>query len=290
MSDHTSVATPFYRPGAAPSKQAPNYQGGSDQANRRMVVTYRDQHRSPKFPDGRPWWGYVEIPSDPLQAPGVVGEMLPGHHEFPFGTRDDPTWERWEAPWYPEPKYLDFDHRKGTMRIRYDRMSADDTRDTRTYYAACNKLAAGNGWEPPRPGTSLHPRFVDILGQPPRSPKLAEAAQSGDRWLLGFSDEANDALAAVVRASTYGDVAALSYEEALAASQSVRAPISAPLAQASDVLAMSQEQLNTLIAQAVANALAAQAPAKPKGGNAAHMAKMKAAADAKRTQAAGVAA
>lgn len=258
MIDHTPSKDPFFRPGPSPSKAPANYQGGADQANRRMLTTFRDQHKSPKFPEGRPWWGYVELPADPMQPPGVVGAMQPGNHEHPFGTREDPTYERWEAPWYPQEKFFDFDHRRGIIRLRYDKMVVEYTAENRKYYAAANKIAAGNGWEPPKPGGAMHPRFVDILGQQPQSVKIPQAAQAGDRWLLGFQDERNDELAKILRDTTYGDWEGMSYEEALALTSG---PKPSALSTPDDVLTMNATQLNELIAHAVANAMAGRSSA-----------------------------
>lgn len=287
MSYDHNPSKAIYRPGPDPSKVPVSYEGGSDQANRRMLVTYRDHHRFAKFPEGRCWWGYVEIPADPMLPPGAVGSLAPGHHEFPFGTREDPTWERWEAPWYPQEKYFDFDHRRSLVRIRYDKMIADYTQRNREYYAAANKIASGNGWEAPRMGGDLHPRYIDLLGQQPQSIKIPQAAQAGDPWLLGFSQEPNEQLAKLLRETTYGDWDGMAYEEALQIANGVATPLSSP----AEVLSMNPDQLNALIAQAVADALARQATArKKKGPSPEHMDKMRQAAANKRASQAGASA
>lgn len=284
MIDHVPSKTPFFRPGPEPSKAPANYEGGADQANRRMLVTYRDHHKDRKFQDGRPWWGYVELPADPKHPMGAVGAMQPGNHEFPFGTREDPTHERWEAPWYPQEKFFDFDHRRGTIRLRYDKMIAEYTSENRVYYAAANKIAAGNGWEPPKMGGALHPRFIDILGQQPQSVKIPQAAQAGDRWLLGFTDEPNEELAKILKETTYGDWAGMTYEDALAVAGGTK---SAPLSNPEEVLSLNAAQLNDLIAAAVANAIAQQST--KKNGSGAGLEKARAAKAAKKAQAEAVA-
>jgi hypothetical protein len=221
---------------------------------------------------------------------GLVGNLTPGSTEHPFGTRENPNHDRWEAPWYPDEKYFDYDHRRQRCRVRYDRMIADYTSATRLFYQAANRLAAGNGWEPPKMGQSIHPRFTDVLGQLPQSPKIPEAAQAGDRWLLGFSQEPNDLLQKLLRETGYSDWTGMSYEDALAVANGPREPLSSP----DGVLAMTDAQLQAMIAQAVANALASQAvppvPTKKKGPSPEHMAKMQQAATAKRLAQAGASA
>lgn len=283
--DHTPTNKPIYRPGPEPSKKAPDYTGGADQSNRRLLVTYRDQHRSTRFAEGRPWWGHIEIPADPLMPPGMVAAPIPGSSETPFGTRFDPTEGQWEAPWYPDVKYFDYDHRKQTIRIRYDKMLVDYKEANKKWLAAANKVAAGNGWEPPMLTGKPHPRYIDIIGPLPQSVKIPEAAIAGDPWLLGFSSEPNDKLADALRETTYGDWEGMDYESALLIAQGKQVT-TAPLSTPDAVLGMSHEDVQALVAQAVAAALAAHGvastPKKRKGPGPDHMQHMREKAAAKR--------
>lgn len=224
--------------------QKPTVKNGTiaTQADRRFLVTVFDQHKSPRFPNGRPWWGSAEFPSNPGEDPGIVGALMPGNHEDPFGST-------WEAPWLPvyTVRYFAVNFQNRKVQIKYGVIRSDCQQATEKYYAATAVIAYEKEWEPPVVGGVVDHFYRAVLGPPPQSPKIPEAAQAGDPWLLGSTQEANDGLLAILKATQYGG------------SGVIIPPVAkAPLATPDDVLTMSKADLNALIAQAVGDALAAQ--------------------------------
>lgn len=219
-----------------PSKTPTHIKSVASQADRRKVVTFYDQHRSSKFPTGRPWWGHVEMPSDPMFPGGVVGSLTPGDHTDTPG-----IWESaWEAPWLPDEKYLRSDTETGKVTIHYGAMLSDYRAANEKYYAAAAVIAFEKGWEAPEPNGTVEYRFRAVLGPPPQSPKIPQAAMAGDPWLLGFSREPNEELVRILKATAYGGTGV----------------VLMPPVKPDDVLTMSKDDLNALIARAVAEAMA----------------------------------
>lgn len=168
---------------------------GFSQADFRLKATFYDQHRSAKFPNGRPWWGYVEKSVDGVAMPGVVGELQP---------------DGWNAPWFPESKYIIDSIGRATadgrlqqvgamyemrFRIDYARMMQDYTTAMREYYRRAVQEAAALHLRLPEYGGAIEYALRMVVGQPPKSPKIPEAALAGDPWLLGFDTHENEGLA-----------------------------------------------------------------------------------------------
>lgn len=156
---------------------------GWSQARQRSLAIFYDQHKDgDRFPNGRPWWCYVERPADGAAMPMPVGELQP---------------HGWDAPWYPESKYvamavgrLSDNH----FRLDYQRMITDYTAELRAYYAKAVREAAAQNFKAPVYGGAVEYRLRMIVGEAPKSPKVPEAALAGDRWLLGFTKEPNESL------------------------------------------------------------------------------------------------
>lgn len=171
---------------------------GWSQAKQRLPGRFRDQHKSPQFPEGRPWIGQLERPA--LQDEGLETASIP----MPVG---ELAADGWTAPFYPDQKY--FRYSQGTeilefrLRIDYRQMLADDTASTREYYKRAVKEAAALKMYPlPTYGSVIPWELQQVIGPAPRSPKIAEAALAGDQWLLGQSTEVNEALQRLLEMGT----------------------------------------------------------------------------------------
>jgi len=155
---------------------------GWNQNKQRGLGLFFDQHRHPtKFPDGRPWWCVTERPADGAALPMPVGELIP------YGG--------WTAPWIPEAKYMQMS--MGTLQtnrftIMYERMITDYRQAWDEYYQRAAGEAAVLNLPIPDHGDAITWKLKAIVGQPPRTPRIAEAALAGDQWLLGFTDEKNE--------------------------------------------------------------------------------------------------
>lgn len=156
---------------------------GWNQNKQRGLGLFFDQHRdTPGWPDGRPWWCYTERPADGAATPMPVGDLIP---------------HGWNAPWTPESKYMQLS--LGTLssnrfRINYERMIADYRQAMDEYYQRAAQEAAAFNLPIPDHGEAVTWKLRSIVGNPPKSAKIPEAALAGDRWLLGFSDEPNEQL------------------------------------------------------------------------------------------------
>ena len=172
---------------------------GQNQNLSRKVKIFYDQHRNAQagFPEGRAWWGYTEKQVDGSDAQ-PIGELSPVSADMTLA--DGTVIKGWSAPWVPEPKYVLM--AVGGMsgprfRIDYQRMQRDYEQASRDYYDRANNEAFSKGW-PAIPLYGVVPYTIRALrhvGAPPKSPKIPEAAAAGDKWLLGFSREENEALA-----------------------------------------------------------------------------------------------
>jgi len=189
------------------SKNYGAQKAGWSQADQRSYAIFYDQHKSAKFPQGRPWWAVVERAAEGAAMPGPVGELQP---------------QGWAAPWLPNAEYIARSVGKGTpgdqmdtrkFRIDYVTMIADRKRSLREYYDRAVTEAVGQGWDAPNYGDPISFRLRAIIGAPPLSPKIPEAAMAEDPWILGFSTVENETLA---RLLTHGmeDVATAMQSEA----------------------------------------------------------------------------
>lgn len=218
-----------------PTKPTAVIASTASQASQRYLDTFTDQHKSARFPDGRPWWGYREFAANRGDLDGFVGELTPGDHL-------DPKAGQWSAPWMPEAAWFEFNYHRRRLTIRYDKMLVQDREGYENYYNAANKIAYEKAWPEVAYGSMPRHAITSIIGEPPRSPKIAQAAMAGDRWLLGDSDEVNEELARLLGLSRHG-------------MKIVRAE-SMPVAKPEEVLSMTPTELQKLIAAEVAKAVA----------------------------------
>ena len=173
---------------------APQVSTMNSQRDMRTPESVYDQHKSARFPNGRPWWGWAEIQTDRRSLPGFVCELSPGDH-------NDPLNSSWSAPWFPTQmreqsgrRYLELNMKRLTLTWNYPLMIADDKLATLNYYRAAAKIANANGWKAPALGEPVSFQIESILLDPPRSYRIAEAAMAGDPWILGFTEQVNQDL------------------------------------------------------------------------------------------------
>lgn len=179
-------------------RQYPTLEGWNQNKLRTVTVLF-DQHRSKDFPYGRPWWGYAEDPAAKGQPRGFSGELSPISEDLKV---DDITVKGWDAPWIPEPKYVLLALQTVTsgnrFRFDYERMVADRKEAMTRYYTLAAREAAARNWPAPSLYGPVSFQLRAIVGNPPKSPKLPEAALAGDPWLLGFSQKRNDVLVEIL--------------------------------------------------------------------------------------------
>lgn len=162
----------------------------SRQANSRTHAIWFDQHRDANYVNergerifefGRPWWSVIEKAS-----------MMPSGPVYPMG---------WDAPWLPPQSYINdsigripkFESNGFMPRginsdrfsIAYARMIQDDTDQTRSHYQYAVQVATQKNLPIPEWGKPMDHRVLALVGIQPRSPKIAEAALAGNKWLLG---------------------------------------------------------------------------------------------------------
>jgi hypothetical protein len=166
---------------------------GFSQASNRAPMFWYDQHKDANYRDangvalfeiGRPYWSWVERSAEGTAAPQPVGELRP------MG---------WRAPWMPPHKYIirsvgKIQHNGSWLtgpgstpffKIDYAEMMKEDKEATEAYYQLAVNEAVRLKEPMPRFGQPLSPEMMLVMGKPPRSPKIAEAAMAGDKWLLG---------------------------------------------------------------------------------------------------------
>lgn len=243
----------------------PSSQGAAplgSQAGQRYFATVYDQHKSARFPNGRPWWGSRELAANKGQLDGFCTTLSCG--EFVFSLTDDRGFpvqseedrlaslaSAWSAPWLPpqnggKRSYYEINYRLMRVQLRYDILLRDLTDARLRYYEAANKIALEKGW--PEVEIGSVPRFAIRVSigdlKPEEDPRLPQAAQAGDPWLLGASQEVNEELAQVLGLSRRGLV------------RPVAAP--APVATPDQVLTMTPQQVQQMIADAIATHEAAK--------------------------------
>jgi hypothetical protein len=168
---------------------------GWNQNKQRSPAIFYDQHRdtqyvapdgSKPFLNGRPWWCYVERAADGAAMPQPVGSLTP------LG---------WDAPWLPDDKYITRSIGKVTadgrwmggfgglqeqrFRIDYQNMMSDFSQGMKAYYRKAIIEASGQKMKVPQYGEAIEFALRQIIGDPPKSPKIPEAALAGNKWLLG---------------------------------------------------------------------------------------------------------
>jgi hypothetical protein len=222
-------------------KPTTTVRSAGSQRDNRWVSTVYDQHKSSRFPRGRPWWGWLEYSAERQNDPGFVAELTPGDH-------NDPNGSAWTAPWVPN--QMANANGRSTYRLNtkrdqitwlYQTIVADDTAAMQAYYDAAAKVAYTKGWDAIGFGQPVTFQIHSILGDAPRSPKIAEAALAGDPWLLGMTDTVNETLAELLKGNRPHDL-------------TTRVVNTVTPAQVLDPTA----DINALIANAVQAALAAE--------------------------------
>ena len=226
--------------------------GGRNQKDRRYLDTFFDNHRHPRrFPRGRPWCGPRELSANHelMHEDGfVMGDLMQGEYvENEDGSNDRLATIQsvWHAPWTPQAKYFRYNYKRKLITFDYPRLILDEKREMETYYKAAAKLGAKLNI---RVEYGVEPDFqiTADLGSPMsyvNRIRLAEAAMAGDPWLLGFIDEPNQDLAAILGFNQAG-LKIVSYEPE-------------PVVTPTQVLAMPDEGLLKMIAEMAAQAAAA---------------------------------
>ena len=226
-----------------PTKPTVSVTSVQDQASQRYLDTFHDQHKTRRFPIGRPWWGYREYAANRASENGFVGADLNR------GSHEDPT-QTWNAPLIPEARFFDFNYRRSMIVIRYDQMLAHDTGYYNAYYEAANRLAMEKSWAALDLGALPPYPIRAVLGDPPRSPKIAQAFMAGDRWLIGDSEEVNEELAHLLGFNKMGWKVG-------------KKPVPATVTP-DGVLQLTPAELRALIAEEVAKVQAAQPQPRPR--------------------------
>ena len=169
------------------------YMGGMDQSATRDHAVWFDQHRNSSFTDrngekpflnGRAWWSVIEKRSG-----------MPSGSVHPL---------EWEAPFDVPQSYLiasigrisklttrgaalmPVSTKTDRFFVDYARMLTDDKQAQLEHWRLC--VANATRYQlpiPKQPGADLDYRLVELAGPEPRSPKIAQALQSGDPWILG---------------------------------------------------------------------------------------------------------
>lgn len=169
------------------------YMNGMDASALKGHAVWFDQHRNTTirgadgsliFEEGRPYWSAIELKT-----------RMPSGQVYRLG---------WTAPFYVPQQYLLDSIGKtvgmnssigeglqfagvttNRIRINYDRMKGDDEQAFLAHWRLAVEVATEKGWEVPMYGAKMDRRLLQIVGSAPRSPKIAEALQAGNPWLLG---------------------------------------------------------------------------------------------------------
>src|SRR5215471_17028969 len=101
----------------APTKPVVGVTTVGSQKDRRYLDTFYDQHRSTRFPNGRPWWGYREIAANRDMNPNLRdgfcgGELMPGRHPDEGESRESAWRDLWSAPWVAEYRFFQLDYKR----------------------------------------------------------------------------------------------------------------------------------------------------------------------------------
>lgn len=240
------------------------------QRDRRFTDTFYDVHKHPtRFPMGRPWTGEREFRSGAEEASETAGFITSDLQQGAYfcenpqmgqtaTERADTLNSVWSAPWVPIAKYFRFNMRRKQVQFAYDKMIADEKEGLARYWDAAARLAGENDVIDPERPLAVPFRIRTILGLPTTYSgkiRLAQAAQAGDPWLLGFVEEPNIELAKIlgINISPIGGRAG---DAEYTSVPSVKQP--EPKATPDQVLGMSAEDLAKMVAAAVEAAMAAR--------------------------------
>jgi hypothetical protein len=166
---------------------------GWNQNKQRSVAIFFDNHKHKNYPNGRGYWCYVENPADPSHQKRSVGELIPITADMVL--EDGTVVKGWSAPWVPEQKYFAMAMSMingNTFRWNYVRMIADYKEASDRYYRRCAQEAAARNWPAPKLYGDVSFQLRAVCGERPKSPKVPEAAQAEDPWLLGFDQRPNE--------------------------------------------------------------------------------------------------
>jgi hypothetical protein len=226
----------------APTKPVVGVTTVGSQKDRRYLDTFYDQHRSTRFPNGRPWWGYREIAANRDMNPNLRdgfcgGELIPGRHPDEGESRESAWRDLWSAPWVAEYRFFQLDYKRSRINIRYDLQMGYDQVEEEKYFRAAALICIEKGWRETKYGERPRWEVRAVLGDPPRSPQIARAAQSGDEWILGISQRQNPHLATLLGLTPAGLPVPDRFE---------------PKVQSDDVITMTRAELQDFIASELA--------------------------------------
>lgn len=245
----------------APTKPIPERpRSSATQADRRYLDTFFDTHvHARKAPDGRPWWGHREFPAMPGQPDGFIGgDLLPGNHDEPFTSG-------WDAPILPEIRFAQFNYLRKTIRWRYDKMKAHDQFYYDTYFKAAAKVSYHMQLSTEiQYGVLPRPNITAIVGDPPRSPRVANLLLGGDEWLLGFTTEVNETAADLLGFNVLGLKIVRAEHPALIKPEQVLASTPDQLAQMLDEMRAMREEIAAMKSAAPTSRKRTRGPNKPK--------------------------
>lgn len=249
----------------------------ASQRDRRFMDTFFDTYRHPRFPNGRPFCGLREFQSgsqtESIAAGFLQSDLQCGEYFCESPERGQTPQERaqtiastWTAPWLPRggKKYMEFNYRRKTITFNYVRLIADETRAYEQFFQAAAKIAGENDVIDPERPLALPYKIKVTLGDPMRfrnEVRLARAAQAGDPWLMGAVQEPNEELAKILGLDVHylGSTQEHGDREFVTVAKP-KAP--EPLLTPEAVLAAAASDLARMVAEAVAQALAAQDAAK----------------------------
>lgn len=243
-----------------PTKAVDRLQNLKDQASTRWPETVYDQHKSARFPRGRPWWGWVEQASNRKDLPAFCSELIPGR-SVDEGEDPKAAWaDSWHAPWYPDQvlshrtNFFRLDMKRLAITWLYPAIIAEDRAANDRYWEAAFKISYEKGWAMPDVNAPPPYQIRSLLLEPPRSPKIAEAAMAGDPWILGHTDQVNEELSAILagtRVMHDERVPVVTPEQVLSTDATIQAMVAKAVAEA---LAAQDEQRRAKKASSMANA------------------------------------
>ncbi len=268
------------------------------QRDRRFTDTYFDTYKHPtRFPKGRPFCGPREFKSgvsEPSETSGfLVSDLSPGEYFCENPALGQTVYERqqtldsvWEPRWLPPggKKYMEFNHRLKRITFRYDAFINDERSALSQYWDAAAKMAGESDIIDPNRPDAVPFRIRSILGRPQtftNKIRLAQACIAGDPWLMGAVNTPNEELAKLLGftpvqylgGAQEGDAAFV-----MAPTQKAPEPIVTP----AQVLSVPVEEVQKLIANALAKHEADQKAARKAAGD--RLAAGKAKAKAKREE------
>lgn len=187
-----------------PTAQSVRIMAVADPTQHKRLAVFLDQHRNAAagFPDGRPWWGFLERAANGADMPGLVGELQPICADSMIR---DKFYKGWLAPWYPDSKYIN--RQIGLMdgnhfEIDYVAMETDFQLAQDDYYQKAITAALAHSLPVPELGSLVDYRVQAIVGKPRKSPRIPQAAKAGHQWLLGFESEPDELLQRLISASS----------------------------------------------------------------------------------------